>query len=235
MLLSVVIPVYNEEKTINEMIKRVRAVNLPAGLTTEIIIVDDCSTDQTKSLLAGLVDQLDIKIFYQTVNKGKGAALIEGFKQAQGDFIVIQDADLEYDPNDYNRLLAPLLAGEAEVVYGSRYLAKDARRVYYFWHTLFNKFLTLFSNICSDLYLTDEATCYKMFSRNALLAIRDRLSSPRFGIDPQITAYIAKAKLKVWEVSVRYTGRAWIDGKKINWRDGLAAFWHIIRFNLLSK
>ncbi|MDD4412678.1 MAG: glycosyltransferase family 2 protein [Patescibacteria group bacterium] len=234
MLLSVIIPVYNEEKTIKEIISRVRVVDLPNEINKEIIIVDDYSTDSTRQLLISLENDPDIKVIYKESNGGKGSALIAGFLAARGDFIVIQDADLEYDPADYSKMLIPLIADKADVVYGSRYLKGDSRRVLFFWHTMFNKLLTLFSNMLSNLHLTDEATCYKMFNRACLDGIKDKLTSQRFGIDPEITALVSKGNWRAWEVSASYVGRTWIDGKKINWKDGVAAFWHVIKFNLIK-
>ncbi|MDP2709126.1 MAG: glycosyltransferase family 2 protein [bacterium] len=227
MKLSIVIPVYNEKNTILEILKRVEAVELP--LAKEIIMVDDYSTDGTREILENL-DQVKYKIFYQEKNKGKGAAVRRGFKHTSGDIIIIQDADLEYDPAEYGKLIKPIMDGRADVVYGSRLVGSEARRVLYFWHYLANKFFTTLSNAISNLNLSDMETCYKVFSREALLKISPRLISNRFGLEPEITMLVAKNKLRIYEVGISYSGRTYEEGKKLNWRDGLAAFWHIIRF-----
>jgi glycosyltransferase involved in cell wall biosynthesis len=229
MKLSVVIPVYNEAKTIKEILARINQVVLP--LTKEIIIVDDGSTDQTKEILADLKVS-NCRIFCNENNRGKGAALRQGFLRATGDIILIQDADLEYDPAEYPKLLEPILTGKADVVFGSRFIGSEPHRVLYFWHYLGNKFLTIFSNALNNLTLTDMEVGYKVFSRQALDKILPRLSASRFGIEPEITSRVAQAKLRVYEVGVSYNGRTYSEGKKINWRDGVAAIWHIIRYSL---
>jgi len=227
MKLSIVIPVYNEKNTILEILKRVEAVALP--LEKEIILIDDCSTDGTRELLRSLPAG-KYKIFYQEKNQGKGAAVRRGFKETSGDIILIQDADLEYDPQEYGKLIKPIMDGKADVVYGSRLIGSEAHRVLYFWHYLANKFFTTLANALSNLNLSDMETCYKVFSRAALDKIAPRLVSNRFGLEPEITMLAGKNKLRVFEVGISYSGRTYEEGKKLNWKDGLAAIWHIIRF-----
>ena len=229
--LSIVIAIYNEEKTLEEILKQIEAVNLQA-LTKEIVLVDDGSTDKTRDILKNLENKY--RVIYHEKNRGKGAAIQTGFSHITGDFIIIQDADLEYDPNEYSRLLKPLMDGKADVVYGSRFIGSDSHRVLYFWHNLGNKFLTTLSNIFTDLNLTDMETCYKAFTKEAVAKILPRLTSNRFGIEPEITAQVAKNHLRIFEVGISYSGRTYIEGKKINWKDGFAAIWHIIKFNLLK-
>lgn len=231
--LSIVVPVYNEVKTINKILVAIDAAVLPAGLEKEIILVDDCSTDGTREILKTLENKY--RIFYQDQNRGKGAALRFGFSKASGDFAVVQDADLEYDPQEYAILLFPLLQGQAEVVYGSRFVGEKPHRVLFFWHYVGNKALTLLSNIFTNLNLTDMETCYKAFTKEALNKILPHLSADRFNIEPDITTQIAKAKLRVYEVGISYYGRTYEDGKKIGWKDGVSAIWAIIKFNLFSK
>lgn len=232
--MSIVVPVYNEKNTIVEILKRVEVADVGRS-EKEIIVVDDGSTDGTREILRDLEKTGKYKIFYQKQNQGKGAALRRGFHEATGDFIIIQDADLEYDPNEYMVLLQPLLSGKADVVYGSRFMGNAPHRVLFFWHYLGNKFLTTLSNIFTDLNLTDMETGYKAFSREALLKILPKLKSDRFGIEPELSARVAHAGLRVYEVGISYSGRTYAEGKKINWKDGLAAIWAIIRFNLFDK
>ena len=197
--LSIVIAIYNEEKTLEEILKQIEAVNLQA-LTKEIVLVDDGSTDKTRDILKNLENKY--RVVYHEKNHGKGAAIRTGFSHATGDFIIIQDADLEYDPNEYPRLLKPLIDGKADVVYGSRFIGSDSHRVLYFWHNLGNKFLTTLSNIFTDLNLTDMETCYKAFTKDAIHKILPRLTSNRFGIEPELTAQVAKNHLRIFEVGI---------------------------------
>jgi glycosyltransferase involved in cell wall biosynthesis len=229
MKLSIVTPVFNEKNTILEIIRRIEAVQLP--MEKEIILVDDYSTDGTREILKSLPAD-KYKIFYQDANQGKGAAVRRGFKEVSGDIIVIQDADLEYDPEEYGKLIKPIMDGKADVVYGSRMIGSEARRVLYFWHYLGNRCYTFLSNVFSNLNLSDMETCYKVFSRAALDKILPRLVSNRFGLEPEITMLVGKNKFRVYEVGISYSGRTYEEGKKINWKDGLAAFWHIIRFGV---
>jgi glycosyltransferase involved in cell wall biosynthesis len=228
MKLSVVVPVFNERPTIAEIIRRVQAVDV--GLEKEIIVVDDCSTDGTGEFLQAQAPP-GIKIVRHDKNRGKGAALRTGFAQAGGDIVLVQDADLEYDPREYSRLLGPILDGRAEVVYGSRFLG-GPHRVLYFWHYVGNRFLTTVSNMLSNLNLTDMETCYKVFRREVLAKIE--LKSSRFGFEPEITMKLAKLKCRVYEVPISYSGRDYAEGKKIGWKDGLAALFHLIRFRLFD-
>jgi len=227
--LSIIIPVFNEEKTIEKILKKIESVSLD-NIEKEIIIIDDNSKDGTAEILNKLSDKY--KIFFQDKNYGKGAAIRRGFKEAQGDIILIQDADLEYSPEDYKKLISPIIKTDAQVVYGSRFSGGQARRVLFFWHYLGNKFLTGFSNMMTNLNLTDMEVCYKVFSREVIDKIGPKLTSNRFGVEPEITALIAKNKFCIYEVGITYNGRTYKEGKKINWKDGIAAIWHIIKFNL---
>ncbi len=229
MKLSIIIPCFNEQNTIREIVARVQAS--PILLTREIIIVDDCSTDGTREILRSLADS-NIVIEYMSHNGGKGAALRRGFEKATGDIILIQDADLEYDPQEYPRLLKPILDNEADVVYGSRFVGSDAHRVLYFWHSIGNKFLTMLSNMFTNLNLTDMETCYKVFRADVIKKIVPNLKSDRFGFEPEITARVARARSRVYEVGISYKGRTYEEGKKIGWKDGIKAIWCIIYFNL---
>ncbi len=227
MKLSVVIPVYNEKATVREILERVRAVNLPK----EIIIVDDFSTDGTREILQELGSADDLKVVLQARNMGKGAALRAGFESVTGDIVVIQDADLEYDPAEYPVLVQPILANKADVVYGSRFLS-GPHRVLLFWHYLGNKMLTTLSNMMTDLNLTDMETCYKVFRASVLKEIK--LREDRFGFEPEFTAKIAKARCRVYEVPISYSGRDYFEGKKIGWKDGVAAIYFILKYRFVD-
>jgi glycosyltransferase involved in cell wall biosynthesis len=228
--LSVVIPVYNEEQWIRELLRRVQAVPIPK----EILVVDDCSTDGTRAILRELEGAGGLRVFYQPVNRGKGAALREGFKHATGDVVLVQDADLEYDPAEYPRLLQPILENRADVVYGSRFIG-ESHRVLYFWHYVANKALTTLSNMFTNLNLTDMETCYKVFRREVLTGVE--LRSDRFGFEPEITAKIAKKRNPCWriyEIPVSYSGRTYEEGKKIGLKDAIQAFFCIVRYWLFK-
>jgi glycosyltransferase involved in cell wall biosynthesis len=224
--LSVVMPVYNEAKTIREIVRLVRAV----PVEKEILIVDDGSTDGTREILRELDGRDGVRVFLQPTNQGKGAAVSVGFRYAEGDVVVVQDADLEYDPNEYPRLLAPIADGHADVVYGSRFLGGGARRVLYFWHTIGNRFLTLASNMFTNLNLTDMETCYKMFRREVVQSMT--IESRRFGIEPEITAKVARRGYRIYEVPISYYGRTYEEGKKIGWKDAFSALWTIFKHGL---
>jgi glycosyltransferase involved in cell wall biosynthesis len=229
---SIVIPVYNEEATIQDLVGLVVNAPLPKGLTREIIIVNDCSKDGTAAKLDQLKElfpETEIRVTHKPVNQGKGAALRDGFKQAGGDVILIQDADLEYDPKDYPKLIQPIADDKADVVYGSRFIG-EPHRVLYFWHTMGNKFLTAFSNMFTNLNLTDMEVCYKVFRKSVLDRIK--VKCDRFGFEPEVTAKIAKLRprLRIYEVGVAYYGRSYEEGKKITWKDGIKAILTIIRF-----
>lgn len=230
--LSVIIPVFNEKNTIREIIKRVEAVRLP-GLEKELIVVDDGSTDGTREILNDL-NRSSLRIFFQEKNQGKGAAVRRGFAEATGDFVIIQDADLEYDPQEYPLLLEPLLDGRADAVFGSRFMGHRPHRVLFFWHYVGNKLLTTLSNMFTNLNLTDIEVCYKAFTRDALLSFRSELTSNRFGIEPELTARVSKKRLRIYEVGISYSGRTYAEGKKIGWKDGVAALWAIIKFNVFD-
>lgn len=227
MKLSVVIPAYNERETIEELVGRVQAVDVDK----ELIIVDDGSADGTRDILAQLAEKYgNVRVVLQPTNMGKGRALRTGFEHAEGDYVIVQDADLEYDPEDYSQLLEPLDAGKADAVYGSRFLSTQAHRVLYFWHSVGNRFLTLLSNMSTDLNLTDMETCYKVFRRELIQSIE--LEEDRFGFEPEITAKIAKARARVYEVGISYHGRTYEEGKKIGVKDGFRALYCIIKFRL---
>jgi glycosyltransferase involved in cell wall biosynthesis len=232
MVLSVIIPCYNERKTILSLLDRVRAVRLPGEMTREIIIVDDCSADGTRDLLRK-IESPDVKVIYHDKNCGKGAALRTGFKAFTGDIAVVQDADLEYDPDEFGKLLKPILDGRADVVYGSRFLTANERRVLYYWHSVGNKLLTFVSNAFTNLNLSDMETCYKMFRREILEKIE--LHENRFGFEPEITAQVARLRCRVYEVGISYSGRTYEEGKKIGFKDGFRAMWCIIKYNVLAR
>ncbi|MBU2490523.1 MAG: glycosyltransferase family 2 protein [Proteobacteria bacterium] len=229
--LSIVIPVYNEAGSIGAIVDLVVGVPLP--LEREIILVDDCSTDGTREKLKAMEGRPGIKVFYHERNQGKGAALRTGFAVATGDFVLIQDADLEYDPSEYPKLLAPILDGKADVVFGSRFVGGESHRVLYFWHYLGNRFLSLLSNMFTNMNLTDMEVCYKVFKREVLANIR--IEEDRFGFEPEITAKVARLNLRIYEVGISYSGRTYDEGKKIGWRDGFRAIWCILKYNLFRR
>jgi len=229
MKLSVVIPVYNEAATLMEIVRHIQSVDV--GMEKELVWIDDYSTDGSRDLLKTLEANHPEWIFiYHAVNQGKGAALRNGFAAARGDLILIQDADLEYDPKDYPVLLAPLIQGHADVVYGSRFLGGGAHRVHYFWHYVGNRLLTTLSNMCTNLNLTDMEVCYKVFRREVLKPIT--LCENRFGFEVEITAKIARGRWRIYEVPISYYGRGYDEGKKITWRDGFRALWCIVKYRL---
>jgi glycosyltransferase involved in cell wall biosynthesis len=227
MKLSIIIPCYNEVRTIRAIVDRVRAAPVARK---EIIIVDDCSTDGTRDTLRLEIAPLVDRILYHDANQGKGAALRTGFAAATGDVVIIQDADLEYDPDEYPKLLAPISRGQADVVFGSRFAGGDAHRVVYFWHMVGNKFLTLVSNMLTNHNLTDMETCYKAFKREIIQGIA--IEENRFGFEPEITAKVAKLDVVIYEVGISYYGRTYKEGKKIGWRDGVRALYAIIKYNV---
>lgn len=230
-MLSVVIPVYNEEATVEALLRRVAQAPVQEGVDLEILVINDASTDGTQAKLLEMetAGEVDFRLFEHPVNQGKGAALRTGFAQVTGDIVLIQDADLEYHPREYPRLLQPILDGEADVVYGSRF-GGGPQRVMFFWHYVGNRMLTLLSNMFTDLNLSDMETCYKVFRREVLDELN--LESNRFAIEPEITAKIAKNKARIFEIPISYYGRTYAEGKKIGWKDGVAAIWAIVRYNL---
>jgi glycosyltransferase involved in cell wall biosynthesis len=229
---SVVMPVYNEKDYIDEIIRR----TLAAPVEKELIIVDDYSTDGTRARLEEIARASAdgrIRVLFHDKNRGKGAALRTGFAAATGDVVIVQDADLEYDPSEYPKLMAPILEGKADVVYGSRFVGGESHRVLYFWHSVANKVLTLLSNMFTDLNLTDMETCYKVFRREIIQAVK--LTEDRFGFEPEVTARIAALKCRVYEVGVSYSGRTYEEGKKVGWKDGVRTLWCILKHNLLTS
>tara|TARA_R110002073_G_scaffold123234_2_gene266820 strand:+ start:1276 stop:1995 length:720 start_codon:yes stop_codon:yes gene_type:complete len=230
--LSIIIPAYNEELTIHKILNKVKEVTLLSEIKKEIIIVNDCSSDNTRASIEKYIssnEELDIQYFEHEVNKGKGAALHTGISKATGEYLIIQDADLEYDPNEYNDLLKPVLSGDADVVYGSRFKGSKPHRILFFWHTLGNKFLTFLSNMFTNLNLSDMETCYKMFNTKIIQGIK--LKEKRFGFEPEVTAKISKIKgIRIYEVGISYYGRTYEDGKKIGWKDGVRAIYCIVKY-----
>jgi glycosyltransferase involved in cell wall biosynthesis len=235
--LSIVIPAYNEERTIHLILDKVLAVKLVNDIQKEVIIVNDCSKDQTKETIENYIashPQQNIRLYSQEINKGKGAAIHKGIELATGDYIIVQDADLEYDPNEYNILIAPVLSGNADVVFGSRFMGGNPHRVLFFWHTIGNKLLTACSNMFTNLNLTDMETCYKLFNANMLKSLS--LKENRFGFEPEVTAKISRVpKVRIYEVGISYYGRTYEEGKKIGWKDGFRAIWCILKYNLFSR
>ena len=234
--LSIIIPVYNEAKTVHLILDKIKNTVLLQNIHKEVIIIDDCSTDATIQAIEKYIvenPELPVSFLKHEKNKGKGAALHTGIKNANGDYIIIQDADLEYDPNEYNLLLKPVLDGYADVVYGSRFMGGNAHRVLFFWHTIGNKLLTFLSNMFSNLNLTDMETCYKLFDAKILKSLH--LREHRFGFEPEVTAKIARIKkVRIYEVGISYYGRTYDEGKKINWKDGLHAIYCIVKYGMLG-
>lgn len=227
--LSVVMPAYNEEATVRQAIDAV----LASPWVAELVVVDDCSTDRTRALLEEIIDDPRVTVRHHAVNQGKGAALRTGFAHATADFVVVQDADLEYDPAEFAKLLAPLLDGNADVVYGSRFAGGESHRVLYFWHSVGNKALTLASNMATNLNLTDMETCYKVFRRELIQAVT--IEEDRFGFEPEITAKLARRRARFYEVGISYDGRTYEEGKKIGWRDGVHAVVCIAKYGVMGR
>jgi glycosyltransferase involved in cell wall biosynthesis len=235
--LSIIIPAYNEGRTIHLILDRVKEVTLINGISKELIVVNDCSTDNTEEVLLRYIaenPQLNMQYFKHEVNKGKGAAIHTGITRATGQFLVIQDADLEYDPEEFNVLLKPVMRGSADIVFGSRFLGGNPHRILFFWHSIGNKFLTMLSNMFTNLNLTDMETCYKLCKTSIIQSIQ--LNEKRFGFEPEITAKLARIpEIRIYEVGISYYGRTYKEGKKINWKDGIRAIYCILKYNLFTK
>jgi glycosyltransferase involved in cell wall biosynthesis len=232
-LLTVVVPVYNEERTVARLLEAVLRAPLPEGVEREVVLVDDASSDGTADLVGRFEQDPRIRVIRHDVNRGKGAALRTGFAEARGDFVVVQDADLEYDPAEYSNLLRPILADKADVVFGSRFIGSEPHRVLFFWHMVGNRVLTLLSNMTTNLNLTDMETCYKLFRRDVLRRIR--IEENRFGFEPEITAKVAAMGVRIFEVGISYSGRTYEEGKKIGWQDGFRAIWCIVKYGVLRR
>jgi glycosyltransferase involved in cell wall biosynthesis len=235
--LSIIIPAYNEGNTIHHILNKVKSVKLIDGYEKELILINDCSTDHTEESIQSYIEEnksLNIVYFKHEINKGKGAAIHTGIKQASGDYIIIQDADLEYDPNEYNILLQPIVDGFADVVYGSRFMGGNPHRILFFWHSIGNKLLTFLSNMLTNLNLTDMETCYKLFRADIIKSIK--FKENRFGFEPEVTAKISRIpKIRIYEVGISYYGRTYEEGKKINWKDGFRAIYCIVKYNIFNK
>ncbi|MCB9233554.1 MAG: glycosyltransferase family 2 protein [Bacteroidia bacterium] len=235
--LSIIVPVYNEERTIVNILDRIREVELIGGVTRQVILVNDCSKDRSDEIIRQYITlnpDYDIQYYQHEVNQGKGAALHTGIKKAEGDYVVVQDADLEYDPEEWNLLLKPILNGFADVVYGSRFMGGNPHRILFFWHSIGNKFLTFLSNMFTNLNLTDMETCYKMFRRDIIQGLN--LKEKRFGFEPEVTAKTSRIPgIRIYEVGISYYGRTYAEGKKINWKDGFRAIYCIVKYNIFSR
>lgn len=234
--LTIVIPAFNEEKTVVAILDKIKQVKLIKNIGKEIIIIDDCSTDNTKNIIANYIQEspeVTIRFYQHNTNKGKGAALHLGITKATGEYLIIQDADLEYDPNEYNNLLDPIVNGFADVVYGSRFIGHQPHRILFFWHSIGNKFLTFLSNVFTNLNLTDMETCYKLFKTSIIQKIN--FQENRFGFEPEVTSKISRIqKIRIYEVGISYYGRTYEEGKKINWKDGVRAIYCIIKYGLFK-
>lgn len=236
-VLSIVIPAFNEEKTIISILEKVRNCRLPDGIEKEIIVIDDCSKDSTASLVREYREkypELTMKLIVHAENKGKGAAIRNGIRLAEGDYLIIQDADLEYDPDEYTEMLQPVLKGVADVVYGSRFMGGKPHRILFFWHSIGNRLLTFISNMFTNLNLTDMETCYKLFRMEIIKSIQ--LKEDRFGFEPEVTAKVSRIPgIRIYEIGISYYGRQYQEGKKINWKDGLRALYCILKYNLFVR
>ncbi len=236
-VLSIVIPAFNEEKTIISILEKVRNCRLPDGIEKEIIVIDDCSKDTTASLVREYREkypELTMKLIVHAENRGKGAAIRNGIRLAEGDYLIIQDADLEYDPDEYTEMLQPVLDGVADVVYGSRFMGGKPHRILFFWHSIGNRLLTFISNMFTNLNLTDMETCYKLFRMEIIKSIQ--LKEDRFGFEPEVTAKVSRIRgIRIYEIGISYYGRQYQEGKKINWKDGLRALYCILKYNLFVR